>query len=141
LGGLAGSGGIADAAGTSLVNSGSASSLSMSSQVGSLISTCGGALSNNELLGAVLLMLTLEYLKNEDGDQRKDILSMLGMLLQQGAAGQSSTMMYSFSSLSIESSTQIVSSSTGLAAYSGLNLPTSQTPAADSPSAGLDVIA
>jgi hypothetical protein len=119
------------------------SSTSISSNVQSLVASSGGT-ANKDLMNALLLLLTMQYLQSNDPQQQKDILSLLGGLLQQsgGGDGGANTLVYTSSSLSIEStSLQVVSSSAGLNAYSGASDPTAQISGADGASAGLDVIA
>jgi hypothetical protein len=61
---------------------------------------------SNELLGAVLLMLMLEYMKSNDDEEKQGLLGLMGLLLQmqQQNGSQQSMLFYTSSSLSIESS-------------------------------------
>ena len=121
----------------------SASSISMTAATQSLVATSGAAPSSNELLGAVMLMLILEYLKTDDEQEKTGLLALISMLAQQqqqGAGG--STLMYSSSYLSIES-TQLQFASTDMAvsAYTGATATLQQAPGVDPGAGGLDVVA
>ena len=134
--------GVAAAGGSQQISSASASSMSMSASMETMVSSYQAS-GNKDLMGALLLMLTLEYLRSDDDKKRDGILSLLGTLLQQsGGSGGSSSMMFNSYAMTMEStSMQVVSSGTGINAYSGTGLSTSQAPAVDSASAGLDVVA
>ena len=65
-----------------------------------------GAITSNELLGAVLLMLIMEYMKSTDDKEKQGLLALMGMILQAQQAQQSGgqqTLMYMSNSLSIDS--------------------------------------
>lgn len=94
---------------------------------------------SNELLGAILLFLILEYMKSGSEDEKKDLLGLMGtiMQMQQTSGSQSSMLMYSSSSLSIESTEMQVGSSSTIYTNAGL----AQSHAADPGAGGLDVTA
>lgn len=94
---------------------------------------------SNELLGAILLFLILEYMKSGSEDEKKDLLGLMGtiMQMQQTSGSQSSVLMYSSSSLSIESTEMQMGSSSTIYTNAGL----AQSHAADPGAGGLDVTA
>jgi hypothetical protein len=125
------------------------SSMSINASSESLAINQGGgmaAASTNELLGAVLLLLTLQYMKSGDDQEKKDLLGLMTTLVQQmGQSGQSSggsgggdSLSYTSSSLSIEmTNLQVVSASTGINSYMSAQGDYSQSPGAG----GIDVAA
>lgn len=121
----------------------SVSSTKMTASVESFIATYGPAMTNQELLGAVLLMLILEYMKSEDSSEKKDLLALIGALAQQQQSQSGGgTIMYNSASFSFES-TQMQATSTEMAvgAYSGAASTLQQAPATDPGAAGLNVVA
>ncbi len=99
----------------------SLSQTSISASVESFIATYGPVMSSNELLGAVLLLLTLQLMQSRDPDERKQLLgAIMGLASQMQQQSSGGVLMYNSSSLSIES-TQItaVSGEAGLSAYLG----------------------
>lgn len=86
-----------------------------------LVSQQQSAAVSNELLGAVLLMLLMEYMKTQNEDEKKGLLALMAGLVQLqqlNGSQQSSTLYYSSSSLSIDSTqSQIVSIGTVSSAY------------------------
>ena len=119
----------------------SASSINASSE--SLIASNGPVLADEQLLGLVVLLLTLQYLQSDDEEEKKDLLTLLLALAQQQQSGNSSeSLMYNSTSLSVESSQmQVISTDNALSAYSGGTIDPQQTPPADPGAAGLDVSA
>ena len=115
------------------------SSTSISAE--SFLATYGPVLADKQLLGLVVLMLTLEYLQSDDEEEKKGLIALIiALAQQQGAAGDQS-IMYSASSLGIESTQiQAISSEAAISSYSGAALDPQQTPAADPGSGGLDVV-
>ncbi len=132
-------------AGASALSLASMSSTSISASMQSFAATYGPALSSNELLGAVLLMLTLEYMKPDKSDsEKKDLLAVILALAQQqqGNSAGSGSIAYTSSSLSIETTQyQGISVASGIGAYSGAAANPQFAPAVDAGSAGLDVSA
>lgn len=122
----------------------SVSSTSISSTVESFIGTYGPMLSSNELLGAVLLMLALEYLTSSDEEEKQGLLELMLALAEQlrGGGEASGMFMFSSSSMSIES-TQITISSPEMAlgSYAEAADTSQQALPSDAGSAGLDVVA
>lgn len=110
--------GIAQAAASqSLV---SINSLSIAASSETFLSTATNSAGNKELMNALLLLLTLEYLKSDNEEERKGLLALITALAQSGQGGESQTLFYSSSSLNIESTQiQIVSSQAGIGAYGG----------------------
>lgn len=133
--------GVAVSASQSLA---SLSSTSITATSESLIATLTPSANNNELLGAVLLMLIMEYLKTDDKDEKQGIMGLIGALLQQQqqqAAG-AETLMYSSTSFTYEATQiQMMSSEMALAAYSGASASLQQAPGIDAGAAGLNVLA
>jgi hypothetical protein len=121
----------------------SLSSTSITANVESFMGTYGPVMSSNEMLGAVLLMLIMEYLKTDNDQDKKDLLGLISTLAQQQqGAGGGGSFIYQSSSLSIESTQlQVASSEMNFGAYSGAAATLQQAPAADPGSAGLDVVA
>jgi hypothetical protein len=119
------------------------SALSVSASAESFVATYGPVMSNNELLGAVLLLLTMEYLKSEDPEEKKGLLALIATLAQQSTAAQSAgSFAYSSSSLSIESlQYQAVSTQIGAGTYAGDTAALQQEAPVDPGAAGLDVVA
>jgi hypothetical protein len=83
-------------------------SISQSSEMLMVSQAPQGAITSNELLGAVLLMLLLEYMKSQDKEEKDNLLGLMGMILQmqQQSNAQQSTLFYASNSLNIDS-TQI----------------------------------
>lgn len=133
--------GVAVSASQSLASL-SATSISATSE--SLIATLTPSANNNELLGAVLLMLIMEYLKTDDKQEKQGIMGLVSALLQQQqqqSAG-AETLMYSSTSYSYESvQMQMMSTDMALAAYSGASATLQQAPSIDAGAAGLNVLA
>lgn len=121
----------------------SLSSTTISAQVESFIATYGPVVANNELLGAVLLMLIMEYLKAENEKDRKDLLSLISTLAQQQQQGGNSggVMMYSSSSLTIESTQyQAASMQMAIGAYDGSAATLQQAPTVDAGAGSINVM-
>lgn len=66
-------------------------------------------LADQQLLGLVVLMLTLEYLQSDDKEEKNSLLAMLLLLTQEQQAGNE-TFMYSYSSSSLSLDTTQVQS-------------------------------
>lgn len=101
------------------------------------------AITSNELLGAVLLLLMLEYMQSEDKEEKQGILALMATLaqMQQQNNTQQSLFLYSSSSLSIESS-QMQSTATGEAASNAYTNAGVDPAQANHPgTGGLDVVA
>jgi hypothetical protein len=132
--------GSTDAVGGLQSNS-SVSKLSISANVQNFMETYGPVMSNNDITGAVLLMLMAEYMKSDDKDEKKGLLGLMMAMMQSQSSGQSS-FAYNSSSLSIQSS-QFQSGTVDLAStgYSGSPVDTTSTPAADPSAGGLNVVA
>ena len=118
-----------------------ASNLSISANVESFMQTYGPVMSNNDIMGAVLLMLITEYMKSDDKDQKKGLLGLMMAMMQSQSSGQSS-FAYNSSSLSIQTS-QFQPGGVDLAStgYAGSPVDTTSTPAADPAAGGLNVVA
>ena len=118
-------GGAATSAGQSLV---SMSSTSISASSESLLASNSPVLADQQLLGLVVLMLTLEYLQSDDEEEKKGLLALMLALSQQQSSG-GEQFMYSSSSLSIESTQiQAVSSETAMNGYTGGSVDPQQVP-------------
>lgn len=101
-------------------------------------------MSNDELLGALLLMLTLEYLKGgQSDDEKQNLLGLILALAQQkmNAEGAGSgTFAFTSSSMSIESTQmQSISMTSAAGAYQSAQVNPQVAPGVDAGSAGLDV--
>lgn len=120
----------------------SRSSTSTAANVESFIATYGPIVSSNEMLGALLLMLIMQYIKTGNDREKQDLLGLISVLArQQQGAGSGSTFVYQSSSLSIESThIQAAASEVSAGAYTGATATLQQAPATDPGSAGLDVI-
>jgi hypothetical protein len=104
---LAGAG-LAGASGSSATQemaSLSSLSINQSSEMLMVSQAPQGAITNSELLGAVLLMLIMEYMKSTDDKEKQGLLALMGMILQsqQAQQGGQQTLMYMSNSLSIDS--------------------------------------
>jgi len=122
----------------------SLSSTSISASAESFVAANGPVLADKQLLGLVVLMLTLKYLQSDDEEEKKGLMALIIALAQQQGAGGGESIMYSASSLSIESTQiQAVSSEAAISGYSGAAIDPQQTPPASpgSGSGGLDVVA
>ncbi len=98
----------------------SLSSTSMAMESQSLSMQSAPAANNNELLGAVLLMLMLEYLTTQDENKKDALLgAMVGLAaLQSMQQDQGASLSYSSMSMSMESTQiQMVSSESVAGAY------------------------
>lgn len=110
--------GLSQLKGAGNITMASLSSTSISATSETLIANLGG-MGNKDLVAAVLLMLTLELLKSEDPEEKKQLLAAIAALAQQGG-DSGGTMLYSASSLSIESTQlQVLSIDTGGYSYGG----------------------
>ncbi len=131
---LAGAGLTAMSGASATQEMASLSSLSIQQSSEMLVVSQGtqGAITSNELLGAVLLMLIMEYMKSNDDKEKEGLLALMGMILQsqQQQAAQQTTLMYASSSLSIES--------TQMQYMSGQAASSAYTNAGISPAAGGD---
>jgi len=135
-------GGLEQSAGQSSVLSLSSTSIQASSET--LLMAKSPMLASNEAIGAVLLMLILQYLQTGDAQEKQNLTSMIGALAgmqQQGKGGGGELLFYSSSSLSVESTQMTIATSQGLNAYTGAAASLQQAPAADAGSAGLNVLA
>lgn len=95
------------------------SSMSISAANESVFYQSSPILADKQALGLAVLMLTLEYLQSNDDEEKKGLLALMLALTQQ-QSGQQETLMYSSSSLSIESTQYVGMSSDSVAnAYSG----------------------
>ncbi|MBP7935995.1 MAG: hypothetical protein KA354_15235 [Phycisphaerae bacterium] len=108
-----------------------------------LISQTQTAAVSNELLGAVLLMLLMEFMKTQNEDDKKSLLALMAGLVQlqqQNSTQQSTSLYYSSSSLSIDSiQSQIVSTGTVSGAYTNAGIEPSARP--DTGGARVDAVA
>jgi len=132
------------AAGSQTVASASSLSVQQSSEMLMVSEGGSGAITNNELLGAVLLLLMLEYMQSEDEDEKKGLLALLSGLvqMQEQSGSQQSMLMYSSSSLSIESTQmQVVSTENAISAYSAGAVDPQQASPDGLGAAGLDASA
>ncbi len=114
-----------------------------STSVNALTQNNLAVISNNELLGAVLLMLMLEYMQSKDDDEKKGLLGLMGLIAgqQQNASG---SLYFSSSSIAVNmDSLQMQSNSmqTGIAAYNGSTASMQQAPFVDPGAGGLNVVA
>jgi hypothetical protein len=89
------------------------------SQVESLMRVYSGATANQDLVGAMLLMLTLEYLRGDDSDRdRRDFLALLALMLEHQQGGAWWTIS-SGSDLTVESLAHAASGAAAAGAYAG----------------------
>lgn len=145
-GGLAaqGSGAVAGASITASQSAVAISQTSISASVESFMGTYGPVMANNEILGALLLLLTLQYMQSSDEQEKKGLLGlMLGLLQQQQQASQAGgSFMYSSSQLNIES-TQMVAMSQQMAVdvYAGGGSIGSAPPVSGTGSGSVDTVA
>jgi hypothetical protein len=122
--------------------SASVTSTSLTATSESLVAAVGAASSNDELLGAVLLMLILEYLKTENQQEKEGLLALAGLLARQQQQAGNDLFLYSSSSLSIEfTQTELVSTDLAISAYAGGTATSQQAPGVDPGAGGLDVMA
>ncbi len=122
---------------------GSLSSTSTSTSVQSLVGTDAPVLADEDLLGLVLLLLTLEYLQGEDDEEKQGLLALMLLLSQQQGGSRDVSLTYASSLLSVESTgIQAMSTEGAVSAYSGGTANPQQAPAVD-PGAGggIDVVA
>ncbi len=114
-------------------------SVNQSSESLLIVDNASPAAVSNELVGAILLFLLLEYMKSGSDEEKRDLLGLMGAIvqMQQTAGGQSSVLMYSSSSLSMESTQLQLGSSSTVYTNAGL----AQSPGADPGAGGLDVTA
>jgi hypothetical protein len=85
-------------------------------------------------------MLVLQFLQSSDSQEKQNLTDMIGALASMQQQNQGGGMLlYSSSSLSIESTQLTIATSQGLDAYSGAAASLQQAPPADAGSAGLDV--
>jgi hypothetical protein len=133
-------------AGTSTLSGGSmyglnASSLSATSESFSISSS--PLLADRDLMGLVVLMLTLELMQSDDEEDRKGLMALIFALgqMQQQAGGESFS--YSASSMSMDSSSlQAMDSSQLVSGYSAVNTGLQQVPAVDAAMGGnIDITA
>jgi hypothetical protein len=116
-------------------------SISQSSEMLMVSQAPQGAIANNELLGAVLLMLILEYMKSQDDKEKEGLLGLMGMIMQmqQQNNAQQSTLFYASNSLSIDSTQiQVASGQAATNAYTNAGL---DPAAAGTSGASLNVVA
>lgn len=121
----------------------SLSSTSMSASSETLMASGTPMLASNEALGAALLLLVLQYLQSGDSQEKQGLSEMivgLAGMAQQGQGG-GDFLLYSSSSLSIESTQLSIATSQGIDAYTGAAASLQQAPSADAGAAGLDVTA
>lgn len=118
---LSNQGGAAAASATASQSAVLVSSTSIAANVESFVATYGPVASNNEILGALLLLLMLQYMQSDDEQEKKGLLGLLMGLAQiQQQAGQPASLMYSSTSLSIESTQMMaVSQQMAVGAYAG----------------------
>lgn len=100
----ASNGAVATAGTGSVANTVMMTSLQQSSETLLFAGQSTAAPINNELLGAILLMLLLKYLQSADTNEQQGLLALMNSLVQgqQGGKADSSVMLYSSSSLSID---------------------------------------
>ncbi|MBI4578383.1 MAG: hypothetical protein HY718_01680 [Planctomycetes bacterium] len=139
---------------TTPANTSAAGSLAQSSSILSLSTTSinasseslmianTSALAGNDAVGAALLLLVLQYLQTSDPTEKQNLLSIILAIAgaQQQQTGETSTLMYSSSSLSIETTQMTYVTSDALSAYSGATA-NQQAPQIDPGAAGLDMVA
>lgn len=128
------------AAGASSILSLSSTSINATSET--LLTAQTPMLATNEAIGAVLLMLILEYLQTSDAQEKQNLTSMivaLASMQQQQSDGQ--LLFYSSSSLSEESTQLTIATSQGLGAYAGTAASLQQAPPSDAGAPGLNVLA
>ena len=98
-----------------------------------------GAIVSNELLGAILLMLILEYMQSSDSEEKKGLLALAMVLAQsQAQASGGARMAYASMSLSVES-TQVLLAGPASNAYT--NAGANPAGGADAGAGGVDVTA
>jgi hypothetical protein len=120
----------------------SLSSTSLSATSETLMAGNMPMLATNEAIGAALLLLILQYLQTSDSKEKQNLTDMIVALAgmqQQNAGGE--MLLYSSSSLSIESTQLTIATSQGLGAYSGAAASLQQAPPGDPGSPALDVSA
>jgi len=98
-----------------------------------------GAIVSNELLGAILLLLILEYMQSSDSEEKKGLLALAMVLAQsQTEASGGARVDYASTSLSIES-TQLLLAGPASNAYT--NAGANPAGGADAGAGGVDVTA
>lgn len=131
-----------EAASSKSIASLSTTSVNASSE--SLIASNGPVLADDKALGLALLLLTLEYLKSgeDEDEEKKGLLDLMLAISQQQGGGDSTSLMYSSRSLSIESTQmQVASTENATSAYSAGAANPQQVSSAGPGAAGLDVSA
>jgi len=114
-------------------------SVNQSSEMLALSDAPQGAIVSNELLGAVLLLIMLEYMQSEDEQEKQNLLALAMMVAQaQVQSSQSSSLTYVSTSLSVES-TQIMMAGSATSAYT--NAGANPTGSAESAAGAVDVTA
>jgi len=99
----------------------SINSLAVAATSETFVSMSTSGAGNKDLMNALLLLLTLEYLRSDNEEERKGLLALIATLAQASQSGESQMMLYSSSAMSIESTQiQIVSSQVGLGPYGEL---------------------
>ena len=109
------------ATGSQTVVSASSMSVKQSSEMLMVSEGVGGSITSDELLGAVLLLLILEYMQSEDEDEKKGLLNLVLAIAQQPQqdSDNGGFLMYNSTSQSIESTRfQMVSTENVVSAYS-----------------------
>lgn len=121
----------------------SLSSTSLTATSETLLSASAPMLSSNEALGAALLMLILQYLQTSDPTDKQNLTNMITALagMQQQSQGGSDLLMYSSSSMTMETTQLTIATNQSLGAYSGSAASLQQAPQTDAGSAGLNVVA
>jgi hypothetical protein len=119
---------------------GSLSDLSMAYETQSLSFQTVPAANNNELLGAVLLLLLLEYMSTQDEDKKDALLgAIVGLASLQSQQADSISLNFSSTSLCLQSSKlQMISSDSIASTYNGAVADPLQVPLSD-PSSGARV--
>ena len=95
------------------------------------------AVVNDELLGALLLMLVLEYLRSDEADEKKGLLALAMMVALSQAQGQRGTSLTYLSTSYSADSSQVLMAGPASQAYT--NAGASPAPTADGGGGGVDV--
>jgi hypothetical protein len=95
------------------------------------------AVVNDELLGALLLMLVLEYLRSDEADEKKGLLALAMMMAMSQSQGQRGTNLTYLSTSYSADSTQILMAGPASQAYT--NAGASPASTADGSGGGVDV--
>jgi hypothetical protein len=96
------------------------------------------AANTNELLGAVLLLLLLEYMSTQDQDKKDALLgAIVGLASLQSQQADAVSLNYSSTSMSMQSSQmQMIASDSIASTYNGALADTTRAPLTDAASGG-----